>query len=680
MITKHSLYAHSELINVLSFQISKNKKIDIFFDELEKLLYGLISNLVNEARSDVFPDSCNALSALQNVCAKDCEIGKIINENDDFIQYLFKSIQGAQNDTTYIYSREAIWLLRELRPQLLFEVRGVHGWIANDLLRAVSDIIEREQSYNVCNREAIEVCFDVLVTHRDNEGLVKTALYLMTRATGPKGYPSRLAVEYMHSKNVCEMLVHLTSQNPALASYTAELVISLATVNEVRSRLLSLGFHSTLMANLHTAEHDSVRKWILYSIATIGGPASIIDLLKEMSQHEKLSENFIKLALHVIQNHVRDFADKSDFEDDYIKVIEHMTSYLKAIISQSSDQIELIPHILSALRLTVYKQMSLQLQIDSHKRIMSECMETVFCTMKTLAKNELVVRYAVELIGYILDDVQGALQITDEAKNSVMNELRAIQAHHLSSSDTQHWILWTALASRGLSTMLGFMKTHESSAAVQFAAISSINEYYQEDMGRTIDCGEEYVDEAASIISNGVQLHYLHRTEGVRALALLGTHKSSIPVEITKNILRVMEHDDDKHRAACIYALRTLTAKWPTAPIPPNSLQIIHDHLVKWLPASHNPGLFCDGLWILANCRGYEAVCEFLDKNYRRGTLFRCAFQSLTDLFRVQGVPNSHELGRLPEVLDYGMREFPDQEDVQQAAQMLYGFLAGTQR
>jgi len=434
------------------------------------------------------------------------------------------------------------------------------------------------------------------------------------------------------------------------------------------------------MANLHTADNDSLRKWILYSIATIGGPASIIDLLKEMSKHEKLSENFIKIALHVIQNHIRDFAEKGDFEEDYIKVIEHMTSYLKAIMSESSDQVELIPHIINALRLTVYKQMSVPLLIDDNKRIMIQCMETVFYTMQKLAKNELVVRYAVEVIGYILDDIQGGLQITDDAKNNVMSELRAIQAHHLSSSDTQHWILWTALATGGLSTMLGFMKTHESSSAVQYAAVSSINEYFQEDMGRTIDCGEEYVDQAASIIANGVQLHYFHRKEGVKALALLGTHKSVVPLEVTKDILRIMDHDDDGHRSACVHALRTLLDRWPAAPIPPNSLQIIHNHLVKLLPAKNNPELFCDGLWILAHCGGFETVCEFVGQHHKRGALFRCAFLSLTDLFRVQGVPHPNQLGRLPELLDYGVKTFSDHEDVQQSAQMLYGFLKGAQQ
>jgi len=213
MKTQHSLSSHSELINVLSFQITRSKKIDIFFQSLEQLLYQLISNLVNEAKSDISRDSCNALRALQNVCAKDSDIGGIItNENPDFIEFLFNCIQGPQNDSTYQFSREAIWLLRELRPQLLFQVRGPHAWVANDLLRAVTDIIVKEQSYNVCNKEAIEICFDVLRTHHDDQGLVKCALYLMTRATGPTGYPSRLAVEYMHSKNVCELLVHLTSK------------------------------------------------------------------------------------------------------------------------------------------------------------------------------------------------------------------------------------------------------------------------------------------------------------------------------------------------------------------------------------------------------------------------------------------------------------------------------------
>lgn len=641
------------------------------------------------AQRGLTDEDVSSLEALKGLCTQDEEIiRRIRNEEPRLTEYLFSVIQSQQTKESSNFSVAAVGLLIVLDPEYMCTMRNINDtWVAAEVLNAVATLIREDDLNSVTpdmTKQAIDLAFNVMQMHGDGFGLcVKNGLYVITEAAGCEP-PNRVAVEYLSANNICEVIVNLTRSQPHLLADTTKLVIALASVNEVRNKLISLDFLQVLREEVvHTNEYsDKMIRWIFYCIAAIGGPASILDLLHIIWQNPCIERDIrlVRLSFDSLQSHLRNSEPNDAFEDHYIKIIKGMCHALKEVFTQQQDDmLELVPQILGVFRGAVYRQMWFSNRSNriEESAVLQECLGLVFETMKTMSKNDEVVGAAVEIIGYIIEDNPLSLDLSNQVITEILIEFRNIQAQHISSAVTQHWILWTTLACRGLSTMIEFMNRNETSSAVQEAAISSIVDYFDEDTSMCRNTAAEEqgtVLHVAEMLRQGMQLHYTQRPKGVRALALLCVQCDELPVEIYKFILQILQNDDQlDHRTACVHAIRLLLQKWPTLEVTTQCLKAVNDHLHYSLPAKGKLELFCDGFYILANCQGADIVCEKLNREYARPYLYYCAFRALTDLFRIRGNPT--DLGLLPDCLRYAIYRFPRYQDVANSVQLLHGLL-----
>jgi len=672
----------------------RNDDITKFYCAFEHLVFNLVRTLVKQvcgcSNRQITQDDVTSLEALKGLCSQDEEIIRIVRrEEPRLTEYLFSVIKAHQTDESYPFAKAATGLLIALDPEYLCTMRDIKdAWVAFDVLQAVEELIREDDLHSVTpemTRNAIELAFDAMQSH-GTESIMKRGLYVITEAAGSEP-PNRAAVEYLTTKNICELIVNMTRSNPDLVADTTSLVIALASLNEVRRKLLSLDFPKILLEELTRAQcySDKLIKWIIYCIATIAGPASIIDLLQMMKEYPcMITSDFrlIRIAFESLKSHLSNVANDA-FDHDYINIIQCMTGALREVFSQQRDgMLELVPGILGVLQKAVYRQKFHNNRNSSpaESQILRDCLFIVFETMKKISKNEEVVRAAVEVIGYIIEDNPISQAVDNQVVNEIMAEFRNIQGQHISSAKTQHWILWATLACKGLPMMLEFMNRNESSSAVQQAAISSIVEYFDEDKQAENLCqttaleDQGVVKNAAEMLRNGLQLHYTQREEGIKALALLCVQCDQLPLDMYEYILLTLEKDDHlEHRTSCVRAIRLFMQKWPSLEITQSSLVTINNHLHYSLPARGKWELFADGFYILANCQGVDTICENLNREYSRPHLYYCAFRALTDLFRIRRPPDN--LGQLQASLTYAAHKFGKYQGVVNSVHLLTGLL-----
>eukprot|EP00397_Hematodinium_sp_SG-2012_P010651 GEMP01010772.1.p1 GENE.GEMP01010772.1~~GEMP01010772.1.p1 ORF type:complete len:615 (+),score=90.32 GEMP01010772.1:51-1847(+) len=522
-----------------------DQHVNTFFSNLDVLLLRCIEGIVEGiVQAEDEQQMIEKIDILYQLCENDHNLAALVKRSKQgLLERLARRIMSPQNGATSVKcSINAIWLLRQICPEWLPEVQGVtHPDLLEQLLLAHANRLHYYR--DVEPYESIDFALSVLQlrnhTSEDMRNKLNLAsLTLLNRCIVECLRPSRFAVDYLINKGAVPLVVEAAKSSSSstknedqkwaeekVIQQAAELAIGLASVDGGRERLLGCKFHETLMQSIMNVTADESKKWLIYCVATIGGPGVILECVQRVTSvaNVEVSINYMRLSFQVLSSFIGDRMNEDlhsgeDGTKHFQHIISSLSFYLQTANQDSEDahMLELLPELMRAIRSSVNKMNYLPQNEESYQ-VQRECLAVVFETVKKQSKNDGVVQTAVEVMGTILEHTT----ITSEVQQAIMIQLREAHRHHLSSKHTQHWILWTVLVLTDLPTMLTFMKEHKSSPAVQEGAICSLGDYFgqENDRGAIVDMGP--ISEAVHFVSQAMQRYPHLRSSGVRTLGAL---------------------------------------------------------------------------------------------------------------------------------------------------------------
>lgn len=722
--TAFNFEAPQEVVQVLA-NFFNDHHVHIFFSKLDKLLCLFVEDVIRDIMSSQDDNSVKRnLQILYDVLQYDPSLANVVKrDKKDFLDNLAQRIGASQGEYDISCSTKCIWIIRQICPELLPRISYVaHPVLLEQLLQANSDYLKHQRDVEAY--EVMNLAVWALDSRQREEGdnvtrckLTYAALELLNRCVVECQRPSRIAVDHLLKLNIVPLLAAgIPSEtqrwySEEIAKEAAELAIALASVKLGREQLLQHRFHDVLMQGLLGINNDKNRKWLVYCVGTIGGPAAILECIHGINTHTDMehSVGYMRVAFQVLCSYVGDRMNDDAYSPEegtalYTSILSRLASYLQIAYENqdNASSMEILPDLMRALQCAVNKLSYLPKTVESTDAL-TRALQLVFQTMQAKSKFDEVVQTAVMVIGAILDSVP----VPANGKTAIMEELAVAHRHHLSNKLTQHWILWTVLVVTDLPTMLLFMKEHIDSPSVQEGAICSLGEYYAPENSRLAE-DLQPISEAVHFVSRAMQRFPPLRKKGVETLGALASLYQAEPpqhaianevatapridlqnmsyegkIQIVEQIVKVIkctDRDSMSAREECIKALRQILeggSKDHHTPVPDDCLETILEHLRQSLPASAHPELFVDALWVLGYSRGPGEICRVMEDNRIRVGLYKCAFNALRDLYnRSPALIHDAATVKVYELVEFTLWKWPYIDDAAETARLMQGMLA----